>query len=291
MHPHAGVARALYPLVLIPIIYVAYRSSRGTPWDAERRWRWFFGLFFVVFTVNVGCWWVLVSPRDFLPVMPIVAIIGTAALDRWRVARAPAVARFVAVAVIFAALLVYYAEGFVNRTAWHVTMMNQVLGLSRPGEPLLDYKGETVYRRRPFYFILEVITREQMRRGLIADTIERDVTAAHCHVAQADGPFWPPRGRRFLSANFLDMGRIRASGQWLGANGGFTIAVPGEYVIVGESGESRGELDGTAYTGARNLAAGPHRFASSAEAPRLACLWAPAWRRGYSPFHLRDREF
>jgi len=291
MHPHDVIARAIYPFAIAVVLYIAYRVSRDTTYDLPRRWRFFFRLFFAVFTVNVGCWWVLVSPRDFLTVMPIGALIFTAALQRWRLPHVSFVTLFLAVALTFAGFVVYYAEGFANRTAWHVTMMRQALGLTRPGEPLMDYKGETVYRHRPFYFILEVITREQMLRGLIPDTVERDVIAARCHVAQADGPFWPPRARRFLNANFLDMGRLRASGQWLTMDGGFTIAVPGEYVIVEYDGEAHGELDGTPYRGARYLAPGPHRFVDTVGPRRLAALWAPAWNRGYSPFDLKDRDF
>ena len=200
-------------------------------------------------------------------------------------------ARIVAVAFAFIGFTTYYAESFEDRTDEHITMMRQVLGLSRPGEPLIDYKGETIYRKRPYYFILEHIGREQVRGGWIPDTIERDVVAAHCHVAQADGQFWPPNGREFLSRNFLDMGRLRASGQWLLPDGGFSIAVPGEYVVIEYDGEAHGELDGMPYHGARYLQPGRHVFVHSGGAGKLAVLWAPAWNRGYSPFDLKDRDF
>ena len=86
------------------------------------------------------------------------------------------------------------------------------------------------------------------------------------------------------------MGRLRASGQWLADDGAFTIAVPGQYVVVGTGGELRGTLDGSPYRGATPLGAGVHRFVSTSR-ERLAVLWAPAFQRGFSPFHLRDREF
>jgi hypothetical protein len=52
-------------------------------------------------------------------------------------------------------------------------------------------------------------------------------------------------------------------------------------------------LDGTPYREARQLAAGVHTFKFEIGGPdeRLACLWAPAWWRGFSPFHLRDLDF
>ena len=291
-HAHyIAITRSLYPLILAVIVYVAYRSTRGRTLDRTERRRFFFTLFFFVFTASVACFWVLISPRDFLPVFPIVAVLCVPLMHKLRVRHVSFGAAFMIVAFAFVAFTTYYAESFEDRTDEHITMMRQVLGLTRPGEPLIDYKGETVYRRRPYYFILEHIGRDQVLAGIIPDTIERDVVASDCHVAQADGVWWPPAGRRFLSANFLDMGRLRASGQWLTTGGGFTIAVPGEYVVIEFDGEAHGELDGTPYHGARYLRTGPHHFVHSVGPRRLAVLWAPAWNRGYSPFDLKDRDF
>jgi len=186
----------------------------------------------------------------------------------------------------------YYADRFENKTDWHITMMDQVLRLTRPGEPVMDVKGETIYRPRPYYFLFERITREQMMRGLIRDTVPEDVIRTRTHVAQADGPMWPPRARAFLSENFVNLGRIRASGQWLKNDSDtFTIAVPGEYVVLNERGEAQGVLDGSPYRGARALAAGGHRFERAVRGESVCVVWAEAYRRGHSPFHLRDLEF
>jgi len=290
-HPEVDLQRAMYPIAIGAVLGIAWLVTRGRAFDRETRTRFFFGLFFFVFAVNLGCFWVLISPRDFVPVLPIISIFGAAALARPRIRHFSFAARIVAIAFAFIGFTTYYAESFEDRTDEHITMMRQVLGLSRPGEPLIDYKGETIYRKRPYYFILEHIGREQVSRGWIPDTIERDVVAAHCHVAQADGQFWPPNGREFLSRNFLDMGRLRASGQWLKRDGGFTIAVPGEYVVIEYDGEAHGELDGMPYRGARYLQPGRHVFVHSAGPRNLAVLWAPAWNRGYSPFDLKDRDF
>ena len=226
--------------------------------------------------------WPLVSPRDFLPVMPVLAIFVAARLGS---KKNPAL-WFGTAALLCTTALWYYADRLENRTAWHTTMLDQALRLTRPGERIIDHKGETIYRRRPFYYALETITREQIAHGLIADTIAADVVRTRTYVAQADGPIWPSAGRAFLSANFLDLGRLRAAGQWIGPDGSFTIAIPGHYVILDANGPARGLLDGAPHTGSRALAAGPHRFVSAAPA-RLAVLWAPAYERGHSPFHLR----
>src|SRR4028118_734591 len=100
--------------------------------------------------------------------------------------------------------------------------------------------------------------------------------------ARADGPMWPPAGRAFLSANFVNLGRLRAAGQWLKDDGTFTIAIPGQYVVLNAEGVAPGLLNGTPNSGARMLGAGAHRF----EGERGACVvWAPAYARGHSPFH------
>jgi hypothetical protein len=278
--PHLWIGRAAFPFMFAAVLWLAWRF-RGTP----DRWRYFFAVVIGIFTVTLAGFWPLISPRDFLPMMPLAAMFVAASLMRF----ANPMRAFAIAAIVCIVSLYHYADRFENNTDWHITMMDQVLRLSHPGEPLLDHKGETIYRRRPFYFAFEIATRTLMSRGIIRDTVAEDVIRSRTHVAQADGAMWPPRGRAFLNENFINLGRLRASGQWIAEDGTFTIAVPGEYVIVNERGEARGVLDGTAYAGARELGAGSHRFLSGEK--KVTVLWAPAFRRGHSPFHLRDLEF
>jgi glycosyl transferase family 87 len=255
------VLRVLFPILLGLILWLArhYRPH-------------FFAVLIAVHAITLVAIGSPISPREFLPLMPLAAILLATSLQQTRA--------FAAIAIVFVAALFYYADRFENNTDWHITMMHQVLGLSKPGEYLLDVKGETIFRRRPFYYVFENLTRAQMAHGIIRDTVAEGVIRTRTHVVQADGPMWPPRARAFLSENFLDMGRLRASGQWIHKDGSFTIAVPGEYMFVDESGP---------LTRPRVLTAGTHQFMP---VQRLtAVVWAPAIRRGYSPFKLKDREF
>jgi len=278
MREHLWIGRAIFPFTAAALAYAAWRM-RGV----EHRWRWFLAVAMGVFTVVLAGFWPLISPRDFLPMMPLVAIFAAAALTTAR----NAIASIAITVAIFTGALYYYADRFENNTDWHVTMMHQALRLTRPGERLLDYKGETIYRERPFYYAMEIVTREQMAKGMIRDTIAEDVVRTRTYAAQADGPMWPPAGRAWLSDHFVNLGRLRAAGQWV-KDGAFTIGVPGEYVVLTAKGEAHGLLDGRPYTGARMLAAGVHRFDGEQD---VCVLWAPAFRRGHSPFHLRDLEF
>lgn len=277
--PYAWVGRAIFPFTFGAVVFAAWRFRRS-----EDVWRYFFALFMGVYAVTLAGFWILISPRDFLPLMPLGAIFAAALLTR---ARKPLQALATAIALSFGALW-YYADRFEDHTDWHITMMDQALRLSRPGEFVMDLKGETIYRRRPFYYAFEAITRAQIARGILRDTVAADVVRTRTYVAQADGPMWPPHARAFLADHFVDVGRLRAAGQWIGDDAIFTIAILGEYVIVTKDGEARGLLNGTPYRGARVLAAGTHRFEGEQNA---AVLWAPAYRRGHSPFHLRDRDF
>jgi hypothetical protein len=280
-------SRMIFPPALFIALRLAWRRRIDTGSTAER-WRFFFGFGMTFYAIALATFWILISPRDLMPMFPLAAIFSVAAIERRRIQR---VSIYALTAVVFTGLIAYYTQRFENRTDEYITMINQLLRLTRPGEPVMDYKGEMVFRRRPFYHILEYITRRAMRRGLIADTIPEDMVRARCFVAQADGEFWPPAGRAFLRENFLDMGRLRAAGQWLDVHGSFSIAVPGEYAIVGQQKEARGMLDGSPYRGARMLQAGPHHFVWEGPPQRGACMWAPAFARGFSPFHLQDRDF
>lgn len=274
--------RAIYLPALALLMNKAWKYRRTTT-----TWRFFFAVATGVFIITLGSFWILISPRDFLPFLPFVSIFLVAALTRHRF--------FVAVTATLAiACLVctgYYAAWLVNRTREFITMENQLLRLTRASDPVMDYKGELIYRRRPYYFILEYITRNAIVHGLVRDTVPEDLVRAQCHVAQADGTQWPERARDFMIENYVDLGRLRASGQWLKGDGSFTIGIPGDYVILWRNGQAGGVLDGTPYRGPRLLAAGPHVFKGAIAGERLACLWAPAFARGFSPFYRQDLDF
>ncbi len=279
--PELTIQRYFWPLAIAAIVLVARRH----PTASVRRM--FCATAVAVFAVTLLGFWLLVSPRDMLPIMPIGAIFTVAALERFD----ERVLIYSITAAVLTIALFHYTSRFQNRTRAFVTMMDQVLRLTRPGEPVMDIKGETIYRPRPYYYIFELITHDAMANGLLPDRVPEAVVAARCHVAQADGREFPPRARAFLNANFMDLGRLRAAGQWLAADGSFTIAVPGRYVVIQTHGEAGGTLDGSEYEGARDLAAGAHRFVPLRPGERLAVLWAPAFERGFSPFHLQDRDF
>ena len=63
--PHLWIGRAAFPFLFAAVLWLAWRF-RGTP----DRWRSFFAVVIGVFTVTLVGFWPLISPRDFLPMMP-----------------------------------------------------------------------------------------------------------------------------------------------------------------------------------------------------------------------------
>jgi hypothetical protein len=286
---HVVLLRISYPFALALVLWYGRQIASRSGNDAAARTRFFLGMLLAMCAVTLAGLWVLISPRDLLPIMPLMAMMFCGWVVRVATDRRTVAAAFATAAVFFVAVIAYDTGWFENGTAEQITLMDQALHLTKPDEPLMDLKGETVYRRRPYYYVLEKITRDAIRAGLLPDRLAEAVVSARCYVVQADGPFFPARSRMFLSAHFMAVGRLRAAGQWVKADGTFTVAVPGDYVLLDKTGETEGMLDGSAYSGRRRLAAGPHHFVRS-KPGRVALLWAPAFERGFSPFHLKDRD-
>ncbi|MBI5397591.1 MAG: glycosyltransferase family 39 protein [Verrucomicrobia bacterium] len=196
-----------------------------------------------------------------------------------------------AVAVVVASAAIRLESPWVNGAAAHRALLAEVFRLAQPGERVMDTQGETVFRRRPFRYLLDPATRELMAREPIADTIpERLVETQTCVVA-ADSSLWPKRARLFMMKNYLPVGRLRVAGFFLTAPPTatsearvFDVLIPAHYVVVGETGPVAGTLDSQPMTGAVFLKPGRYAFRPGTPTGRLALFWAPALERGFSPF-------
>ena len=102
----------------------------------------------------------------------------------------------------------------------------------------------------------------------------------------------PPATRAFMRANYVPIAwRLRTLGQVLREDGAvtggplrFALAVPHRYTVVTPAGRAAGTLDGTAFTGPRELAVGAHEFLPAKDSGEVVLVWAQALERGYSPF-------
>lgn len=293
----------LLPIALPLLCWAAWAIARQTPNTGIGIRRAVVFLAAGLYFAAVHTVWPIFTAQDHLPFYPLFIILLTPVILAAPSFLTPPEGSFrpgrprfgVLAAVLVAVVEVGYLLTAVplrhNGGDNEAALLTEVLRLTRPGEPVMDLKGETVYRPRPFYYVLETITRERMRRGLIADDIPERLIATRTRVTVTDVGGFPTRGRQFIEQHYLPVGRLRVVGQILGPSVTdgmhpftFDVPIPAAYSIVSETGGAAGVLDGRPYEGVRFLDRGRHEFRPSSGTGRFALVWARAVEKGYSPF-------
>jgi len=232
--------------------------------------------------------WPLVTQQDQLPIVPLVALFAVAALARLRAARG----LLVSVVAVELALLVADPGVWRKDALEATTLTSDVLRLTDASDFVLDLKGESVFRPRSTYWVLEGITKERFRRGLIPDDLAADLVATR--TGAVAGWHWglPARSRRFVAAHYLRVrsfpraGTLLVAGRWLdpGSEDRFDIPFSLSYALLDEHGaRPQGLLDGAPYDGPRVLDAGAHVYQPAPGEGRVVLLWEKAAQRGFVP--------
>jgi len=243
----------------------------------------------LLYVTALNGFWPIVTRQDFLPFYPVLAVFVIAAsLETLRVPRRQAAVLLASVATAEALLTLWVSPLRTDGTRFHVGLVADVLRLTARADPVMDLKGETLFRRRPFFYALEDVTRQRLQSGELRDDIAERLIATRTYVSVVDSTRFPPAARRFLLDNYVPVGHLRVAGKLLdidAGGGAFTIAIPGRYVMLSPSGPIGGLLDGRPLEGSRELEATPHTFQPSPPAPAVAVVWADAAEAGFSPFH------
>lgn len=218
-------------------------------------------LFALWYGVLLLCFWPILTPRDFLPLVPLAAL-------------AVAGSRIAPAALFIAATLTgaWYARLWRPADLARLRFVDAAVRLTAPGDYVFDLKGDAVFRRRPVYYIYDAVGRALTRNGTIPDLAPEQIVARGCCVAMADSSRIAPRTRTFLNAHFIDAGPLRVCGSIV-RDGTFTIAVPQTYAVLSRD---RVVIDGTPYRGPRFLTAGRHTLASSGDEPVTVIWWRAA---------------
>ena len=198
-----------------------------------------------------------------------------------------------ALLVLVAAVL--YRPPWKDRFTDHTETISAVLQLTDARDWVADKKGETVFRKRSNYYVLEMMTRERFRRGLIVDDIpERIVSKNTCVVVSPDG--FPPRARKFILDNYLNVGPVYVVGKVLsdtrteaGKTFAFQVPIEAEFTFVDADGAVPGTLDGSLCAGSQRLSPGSHEFTLARATQMLAVVWSRAIDRGFVP-RLKPEE-
>lgn len=285
----------IFPAGVLALVGVAFRLSRDPSSGVSAR------QICVVLTAGLylallESFWPLITKQDFLPSTPLVALAvvagvqwALARLERARPLLVAARAGVFALAAMCAIDIFAVCRTQVPWRNWNQAedqILRETLRATRPGEPIMDIQGETVFRPRPFYYILENLTEARLADGLLSDHIARDIIRTRTHFAAADSKYFPLLGRRFLNEHFLKFGVLRVLGTKL-ENGGdssdvertFHVCYPERFAIVATGAPAAGMLDGARYLAPIQLSAGVHRYRPGQGERNDAVVWATAIER------------
>ncbi|MBM3858055.1 MAG: hypothetical protein FJ395_00215 [Verrucomicrobia bacterium] len=168
-------------------------------------------------------------------------------------------------------------------------LLQQVLQLTDPGDYIMDRKGETIFRRRPYFYALVAITMHRIDRGEPLDDIVDRVIATRACVAVENLRGFPKAAQEFFQSQFLVVGRLRVAGHRLTAPEPasmrpipFHISIPARYTLVTRSGVAQGHLNGEPFREPRFLDSGQHEYRPAKGEIEVAVIWAQAVERGFS---------
>jgi len=290
-------------IIALPIIlYVARRMICATDGTGLAFRRVFILMVCTSYFLAFKIFWPVRSHDDDPPFYPLVAVLCSGALlsastklisFKWnagQILRRVPVPVFLAVGEIF--VLIAMQPIWRDRTKRETDLLRNVLTLLKPGDYVLDCKGETVFRQRGVRAVYETITKSAIQRGLIVDNAPRRCVETHtCVVATTLIRTFPRDTARFVRRNYLTVtNNLRIAGKELKPSATnprrceFEVTIPASYEIISPGENVSGTLDGIPYNGARFLAAGSHTFESTSPSHGLILLWAQAVARHFVPF-------
>ncbi|PNS07981.1 hypothetical protein [Solilutibacter silvestris] len=196
-------------IVAIVAGFFGWRRIRHCPDPRLAALRWFVAGSCGLFAISLYAAWPLLTSQDYLPVLPLFAPwLGALLLRGFARLRVSLVHAWIGYAVLAAIVLI-------ARAPWHDRLhdyreqLATVLAITTPVDAVMDAKGESIYRRRVFHPVLEMVTQERLRRGLLADTIVTDIQSRGAHVLHPER--LPESDARALRANFIPY----ANGEWV----------------------------------------------------------------------------
>jgi hypothetical protein len=167
-----------------------------------------------------------------------------------------------------------------------------VLALTKPDDYVMDDKGDYVFRRRAYYWVLEPITKARFRLGLINGSIPQQMTDKGVKLCSLICGRSGSIAEHFIVTNYLPfdprtrdmgvLGKVIGRGPDSGTFS-FDVVIPQSYAVLTETGQLAGDLDGKPYTAPVWLAAGPHEFRRTAGGGRAAIFLADACAKGFRP--------
>ena len=289
-------ARLIWFPIALPLLICAGRAVFLRTADrvsaAQRSFVLLAAFFFVAL---LHSYWPMITAQDYPPIIPLFVVLITpgvlaagpagVAWGRHWVGLHPLVLPLLLVALEVAVTIRLVKPR--PRLGGDLEYLGHVLHFTDPSDYVMDAKSGAIYRRRPFYYALENVTRARMERHLIKDDIVERLIATRTCMAADDR--LKGRDLDFVQVNYLPFDhKMRIAGQSLhpdAASGraSFHIAVVARYAIITPRGPAVGTLDGQPYSGSVFLDSGQHEFVCADPRQPHLLVWAQALDRGFQP--------
>ena len=278
---------------IVPLAPLTVRVARGYAAadgdDGVVRRRLFVFLVCASYFIVLSALWPILALESYLPFYPLAAILLTPVLLSWR---PPRFAMTLAVLLIVTTA----AMGKIWRDDAHqeVSLIRQVLQITRPDDTVMDLKGESLFRKRPYWFVLESITHRKFRNHVLRDDIAAALVRSGTAVLASTD--FPADTRRFVHHNYVPWGRLWVVGHQIlpappgGAAVPFRVAVPSRYIIVDARGRVDASIDGAPVGDGVELSRGWHRVAMARNVSRPLVIWSSVTRSPAFLSRLRETE-
>lgn len=256
----------------------------------------------VLFYQTLVWYWPILTDEDYLPFFPAMMITAAPAA-LWLASRITQLVKLPApiLPTLFAVgelvFIVTNDPPLEDHTTDKIGIVADTLKLTAPTDFVMDAKGETIYRQRASGYVMEALTVHRLRRGLLEDNIAERLTATRTPMLSSRR--MTSSAHEFIRANYVPIAfRLKVLGKVICEEDqapenpcSFDIAIPARYTIVTVSGTPSGTIDGTPFTGPRELTAGHHEFRPTGTPERAMLVWANAIERGYSPFTQIKKDY
>jgi hypothetical protein len=275
----------------LPALYFVL-FALGKPSGSEHRFRVAFVVLFVgLYPLLLLGGWPVVTRQDFLPYYPLLVLcLAPLVVSLWKYFPRPIASSRLAGLICFAIL-------FLGEVGWNADILHrkrspdpisadrigEVLRLTKPGETVLDPKGDVILRPRPIYDVLELFTMAQYRGHILTDQIPEQLIAHHTMVAVRSDRY-PERTRRFLQENFVWSGRLLIAGFGIPENAAgsfqFHLSLAGTYVFLSNGHLLSGKLNGVSIRGKAEMQSGFFEFVPDTADSPVTIQWERAYQLG-----------
>jgi len=240
--------------------------------------------------------------QTFLPIYPLLILYALAWTTAWLGNALPALRRAIlpiAGSLVTIGLLTQFVRNFPPWQDWqeaHRSLLRDALRLTKPGDYLFDTKGETIFRRRPAYYVFVGATRRHFGSRKLEKWSIAGIASKGAMVATAEVDGFRKRAKEFLLKNFLPCGegRLRVAGRRLQPEmqdgrliENTTVAVPGDYVVLRDGAQIPFGLDGgQLLSSARYLYPGTHTIEVWPNHGIFTLVWSGAVTAGMLPVSM-----